>query len=212
MTLRRILAVLLVFASSFCSGPSSSALSIGPAPPRRLPRMGRRGQPVALARRKQVIYTRTWIDKLNDKRESSVWLMNADGTKTRFLVKGSDAKWSPDGSRIAYIARVSRAGRRCASGTWTPRARRRRSRASRTRRGHRLVARRQDARLQACWCDSTPTTARIAMPASRRVAPSGRSRRAWSTKLDYRRTAGLHSRTACVNCSPCPPMAARRVR
>jgi dipeptidyl aminopeptidase/acylaminoacyl peptidase len=53
---------------------------------------------------KQVLFTRGWIDKLNDKRESSVWLMNADGTKSRFLVKGSDAKWSPEGSRIAYVA------------------------------------------------------------------------------------------------------------
>lgn len=53
---------------------------------------------------KQILYTRTWIDQLNDRRESSVWIMNADGTKNRFLVKGSNAKWSPDGSRIAYVA------------------------------------------------------------------------------------------------------------
>lgn len=53
---------------------------------------------------KQIIYTRTWIDKINDKRESSVWLMNSDGTKNRFLVKGADAKWAPDGSRIAFVA------------------------------------------------------------------------------------------------------------
>ena len=53
---------------------------------------------------RQILYTRTWIDKLNDRRESSVWIMNADGTKNRFLVKGSDARWSPDGSRIAYVA------------------------------------------------------------------------------------------------------------
>lgn len=53
---------------------------------------------------KQIIYTRTWIDQLNDKRESSVWIMNADGTKNRFLVKGADAKWSPDGTRISYVA------------------------------------------------------------------------------------------------------------
>ncbi|MDQ8163942.1 MAG: S9 family peptidase, partial [Gemmatimonadota bacterium] len=53
---------------------------------------------------KQIIYTRTWMDQLNDRRESSVWIMNADGTRNRFLVKGSDAKWSPDGSRIAFVA------------------------------------------------------------------------------------------------------------
>ncbi len=53
---------------------------------------------------RQILYTRTWIDQLNDKRESSVWLMNADGSKNRFLVKGSGAKWSPDGARIVYVA------------------------------------------------------------------------------------------------------------
>ena len=78
---------------------------------------------------RQIIYTRTWIDQLNDKRESSVWIMNADGTKNRFLVKGSDAKWSPDGSRIAYVAPGEPAGRRSGCATWTPRGRPRRSRA-----------------------------------------------------------------------------------
>lgn len=53
---------------------------------------------------RQILYTRTWIDKLNDKRESAVWIMNADGTRNRALVKGSDAKWSPDGTRIAFVA------------------------------------------------------------------------------------------------------------
>jgi dipeptidyl aminopeptidase/acylaminoacyl peptidase len=53
---------------------------------------------------RQLLYTRTWIDQLNDRRESAIWLMNADGTKNRFLVKGSGARWSPDGSRIVYVA------------------------------------------------------------------------------------------------------------
>ncbi len=53
---------------------------------------------------RQIIYTRTWIDKLNDRRESSLWVMDADGSRNRFLVKGSNAQWAPDGSRIAYIA------------------------------------------------------------------------------------------------------------
>lgn len=58
----------------------------------------------------QILYTRTWIDRMNDKRESSVWLMNADGTKNRFLIKGSAATWSPDGHRIAFIATGEPAG------------------------------------------------------------------------------------------------------
>jgi dipeptidyl aminopeptidase/acylaminoacyl peptidase len=52
----------------------------------------------------RIIYTRGWIDKLNDRRESSVWMMNADGSRDRFLVKGANATWSPSGDRIAYTA------------------------------------------------------------------------------------------------------------
>jgi dipeptidyl aminopeptidase/acylaminoacyl peptidase len=52
----------------------------------------------------QIIYTRGWIDKVNDKRESSLWIMNADGSKNRFLARGSNARWSPSGDRLAYTA------------------------------------------------------------------------------------------------------------
>jgi dipeptidyl aminopeptidase/acylaminoacyl peptidase len=52
----------------------------------------------------QIIYTRGWVDKQNDRRESSLWIMNADGSKNRFLVRGSGARWSPSGDRIVYTA------------------------------------------------------------------------------------------------------------
>src|ERR687896_2592904 len=52
----------------------------------------------------QIIYTRQWMDKQNDRRESSLWVMNADGSKNRFLVRGSNARWSPNGDRIVYTA------------------------------------------------------------------------------------------------------------
>ena len=53
---------------------------------------------------KQIVFTRRWVDKMNDKFESALYLMNADGSHQRFLVKGSGARWSPDGTRIAYMA------------------------------------------------------------------------------------------------------------
>lgn len=53
----------------------------------------------------RILFARRWIDKTNDKWESSVWMMNADGSQPRALVTGSGVRWSPDGKRIAYVAR-----------------------------------------------------------------------------------------------------------
>ena len=53
---------------------------------------------------KQVIYTRRTIDKINDRWDNALWIVGADGAKHRFLLKGGGARWSPDGTRIAYVA------------------------------------------------------------------------------------------------------------
>ena len=53
---------------------------------------------------RQIIYTKSWIDAVNDRRKSALWIMDADGSRQRFLVEGSGAQWSPDGTRIAYTA------------------------------------------------------------------------------------------------------------
>src|SRR4051812_36617730 len=58
----------------------------------------------------QIAFTRRWIDRMNDKWESSIWLSNADGSRARQLVDGSGVKWSPDGSRIAYVAKGDPSG------------------------------------------------------------------------------------------------------
>ena len=54
---------------------------------------------------REVVYTRRWVDKLNDKWEASLSIMNTDGSRNRFLVNGSSPKWSPNGTRLAYLAK-----------------------------------------------------------------------------------------------------------
>ena len=53
----------------------------------------------------QVVYTRRWVDQQKDLWASSLWIMDADGSRHRFLRDGSNARWSPSGDRILFIAK-----------------------------------------------------------------------------------------------------------
>ena len=51
-----------------------------------------------------IVFTRSHVDPIKDAWVGLLWEMEADGSRQRPLVRGSDAQWSPDGTRIAYLA------------------------------------------------------------------------------------------------------------
>ncbi|HEX2719185.1 MAG TPA: S9 family peptidase, partial [Gemmatimonadaceae bacterium] len=44
------------------------------------------------------------MNQQEDRWESALWIMNADGSRNRFFTRGSSAMWSRDGKRVAYLA------------------------------------------------------------------------------------------------------------
>jgi dipeptidyl aminopeptidase/acylaminoacyl peptidase len=57
---------------------------------------------------KQIIFTRTWVDKNRDEYRSNLWIVDADGSRVRELTHGdwrdTSPVWSPDGKRVAFIS------------------------------------------------------------------------------------------------------------
>ena len=57
---------------------------------------------------KHIVYTRQFSDVMTDKRGSNLWMVNFEGSDDRALTTGtysdSSPRWSPDGTRIAYIS------------------------------------------------------------------------------------------------------------
>jgi len=56
----------------------------------------------------RVVYARTYMDKMEDRRASRLWIVDADGSSHRPITdpetNASHPRWSPSGDRIAYVA------------------------------------------------------------------------------------------------------------
>jgi dipeptidyl aminopeptidase/acylaminoacyl peptidase len=57
---------------------------------------------------KKIVYVRRFADPMTDKRYANLWIINVDGSDHRPLTTGnrsdSSPRWSPDGTRIAYLS------------------------------------------------------------------------------------------------------------
>jgi len=57
---------------------------------------------------KHIIFTRGWIDKMDDRSRSNLWIVDIEGKRVRELTHGNwrdfSPVWSPDGKKVAFLS------------------------------------------------------------------------------------------------------------